>query len=120
MSLNYRVIGQRIMLIRKQNHISQLKFSELIDKSPAYVSYIENGKKRMSLDTFVQIANTLDVPADILLAEQMTGCVMAVGQEVMLLLSDCSDFERLVITDTVRAMKERLHKYSTSLKCMDS
>ena len=120
MSLNYRVIGQRIMLTRTQNHISQLRFSELIDKSPAYVSYIENGKRCMSLDTFVQIANALDIPADILLAEQMTGCVMAASQEIMLLLADCSDFERLVITDTVRAMKLRLHEYRPDLKRTDS
>ena len=75
MSLNYRAIGHRIMIIRKRHHISQLDFSELIDKSPTYVSYIENGKKSMSLDTFVQIANALDIPADILLAEQLTGNV---------------------------------------------
>lgn len=73
MGLNYRVIGQRIMFIRKQNHISQLRFSELIDKSPAYVSYIETGKKSMSLNTFVQIANVLGITADMLLAEQLTG-----------------------------------------------
>jgi transcriptional regulator with XRE-family HTH domain len=40
MSLNYRAIGHRIMIIRKRHHISQLDFSELIDKSPTYVSYI--------------------------------------------------------------------------------
>ena len=51
MSLNYQAIGHRIMVIRKRNRISQLDFSELIDKSPTYVSYIENGKKRMSLET---------------------------------------------------------------------
>ena len=82
MSLNYRAIGRRIMIIRKRNNISQLVFSELIDKSPTYVSYIENGKKSMSLDTFVQIANALDIPADILLAEQLTGSVMAASQEI--------------------------------------
>jgi transcriptional regulator with XRE-family HTH domain len=59
MSLNYQAIGHRIMVIRKRNRISQLDFSERIDKSPTYVSYIENGKKRMSLETFVQIANAL-------------------------------------------------------------
>ena len=61
MSLNYQAIGHRIMVIRKRNRISQLDFSELIDKSPTYVSYIENGKKRMRLETFVQIANALDI-----------------------------------------------------------
>lgn len=119
MSLNYRAIGRRIMIIRKRNHISQLVFSELIDKSPTYVSYIENGKKSMSLDTFVQIANALDIPADILLAEQLTGSVMAASQEITMLLTDCSDYERMVITDTVKAMKTSLRDHKSILTRTD-
>ena len=119
MSLNYRAIGRRIMIIRKRNHISQLDFSELIDKSPTYVSYIENGKKSMSLDTFVQIANALDIPADILLAEQLTGSVMAASQEITMLLTDCSDYERMVITDTVKAMKTSLCDHKSILTRTD-
>ncbi len=115
MSLNYRAIGHRIMIIRKRNRISQLDFSELIDKSPTYVSYIENGKKSMSLDTFVQIANALDTPADILLAEQLTGSVLAASQEITMLLTDCSDYERLVITDTVTAIKSSLREHKLVL-----
>lgn len=119
MSLNYRAIGHRIMIIRKRNNISQLVFSELIDKSPTYVSYIENGKKSMSLDTFVQIANALDIPADILLAEQLTGSVMAASQEITMLLTDCSDYERMVITDTVKAMKTSLRDHKSILTRTD-
>ena len=119
MSLNYRAIGRRIMIIRKRNNISQLVFSELIDKSPTYVSYIENGKKSMSLETFVQIANVLDIPADILLAEQLTGSVMAASQEITLLLTDCNDYERMVITDTVKAMKTSLRDHKSILTRTD-
>ena len=116
MSLNYRAIGKRIMTIRKENQLSQLTFSELIDKSPTYVSYIETGKKSMSLDTFVQIANALYVPADILLAEQLTGSGTAASHEITMLLKDCSDFERLVITDTLKSMKATLREHKPVLK----
>ena len=101
--------------LRPKYTISQLDFSELIDKSPTYVSYIENGKKRMSLETFVQIANALDIPADILLAEQLTGSVMAASQEVTMLLADCSGYERMVITDTVKAIKASLRDRKSAL-----
>lgn len=116
MGLNYRAIGKRIMIIRKQNHLSQMLFAELIDKSPTYVSYIETGKKSMSLETFVQIANALYVPADILLAEQLTGSIMAASQEITILLKDCSDFERLVITDTLKSIKATLREHKPVLK----
>ena len=116
MSLNYRAIGQRIMTIRKSNHLSQLTFSELIDKSPTFVSYVETGKRSMSLDTFVQIANALSISADILLAEQLTGSVIAASQEITILLTDCSDFERLVIIDTLKSIKATLREHKHVLK----
>ncbi len=116
MSLNYRAIGQRIKMIRQKSQLSQLMFSELIDKSPAYVSYIETGKKSMSLDTFVQIANALYVPADILLAGQLTGSTIAASQEITTILTDCSDFERLVITDTLKALKATMREHEAILK----
>jgi len=119
MSLNYCAIGKRIMTIRKKKHLSQMTFSELIDKSPTYISYIETGKKSMSLDTFVQIANALCVPADILLAEQLTGSVVAASQEITILLTDCNDFERLVIVDTLKSIKASLREHRLTPKRTD-
>ena len=119
MSLNYRIIGQKIMTIRKKNHLSQMTFSELIGKSPTYISYIETGKKSMSLDTFVKIANVLHVPADILLAEQLTGSAIPTIQEVTMLLKDCSDFERLIITNTVKSIKATLRDHRPIFKCTE-
>ena len=116
MGLNYRAIGRRIMTIRKKKQLSQSMFSELVDKSPTYISYIETGKKSMSLDTFVQIANALHVPADILLAEQLTGPANTESQEITIILNDCNDFERLVITDTLKSLKATMREHKTILK----
>ena len=71
MSLNYNEIGKNIREVRKENGLSQAMLSELVDKSPSYISYIETGAKSMSLDTFVMIANALGVTADRLLMEQL-------------------------------------------------
>ena len=67
MSLNYKVIGKHIREVRQRNHLSQAMLSELVDKTPSYISYIESGIKSMSLDTFVLIANALGVSPDRLL-----------------------------------------------------
>jgi len=82
MRINYSTIGRKIMTIRKKNGLSQMTFSEAIGKSPAYVSYIETGKKSMSLDTFVRIANTLCVSPDLLLAEQLMASAVPASQEL--------------------------------------
>jgi len=116
MSLNYRAIGRRIMIIRKRNNISQLVFSELIDKSPTYVSYIESGSKSMSLETFVQIANALEIPTDLLLTEQLKGSRAAASHEITMIMSDCSDYEKLIIIDAVKTIKAALRKHHYLLK----
>lgn len=59
MSINYKALGMRVKQIRQENQLSQARLSELIDKTPSYVSYMETGNRSMSLDTFVQIANAL-------------------------------------------------------------
>lgn len=64
MQLNYIVLGQRIQKIRKSKHISQAVLSAMIDKSAGYISYLECGTKVMSLETFVSIANALEVSTD--------------------------------------------------------
>ena len=47
MALNFVQIGKHIGEIRKRRGLSQQKLSEIIDKSPTYVSYIESGLKCM-------------------------------------------------------------------------
>lgn len=45
MSLNYNEIGKNIREVRKENGLSQAMLSELVEKSPSYISYIETGAK---------------------------------------------------------------------------
>ena len=118
MSLNYYAIGQRIKEYRKRSQLSQAMRSELIDKSSAYVSYIESGNKSMSLETFVRIANALEIPTDLLLSEQLNGSIAAANQEITMILSDCSDYERVVIVKAAKTLKTTLreHRYLLKLK----
>ena len=90
--------------------------SELIDKSPTYVSYIESGSKSMSLETFVQIANALEIPADLLLTEQVKGSPMVASQEITMILTDCSAYERFIIIETVKTLKDALREHKDHMK----
>ena len=49
MYLDYQTIGKRIRLLRKQQHLSQMTLAEMVDKSPTYISLVENGQKGPSL-----------------------------------------------------------------------
>ena len=107
MSLNYTIIGRKIQEIRKKRKITQEKFSEIIDKSPSYISYIETGRKQLSLETLVDIANALKVTADVLLSFNLV-CEHGSQEQLSGILDDCSSYEKKVITDTAIALKKTL------------
>ena len=110
MSLDYKSIGKRIRQIRHRRRLSQAMLSELIDKTPSYVSYIESGLKSMSLETFVLIANALRVSPTQLLIEQLACTEVHASKEITLLLSDCSPYETLVLLDVLYALKTSLRE----------
>ncbi len=114
MKLDNNIIGKRIQTIRKQRSISQTMLSNLIDKNTSYISYIENGVKGMSLETFVQIANALQTSADSLLIDHLVSNTRPASKELTALLSDCTDFELFVLLDTMRSLKKILRDHRSA------
>ena len=114
MSINYMKIGKRIQDNRKHRGLSQMTLSEIIDCSPGFISYIENGVRKMSLETFIAIANALNASADELLVDCIDNTIMAYNHAFAELISDCSDFEIKVLVDVATAAKESLRKHGPS------
>lgn len=105
MALNYLQIGARIRKIRKKKGYSQAELSEMIDRSPTYISYIENGIKCMSLETFVLIANALNTTADEILIDNLENTIKVSNHEFVELLADSSEYERRLMLQTLSALK---------------
>ena len=110
MYLNYQTIGKRIRLLRKQQHLSQLELAEMVDKSPTYISLVENGQKGPSLEMLVDVANALKVTMDVLLSEHLEQNKAAAGAELSAILDDCSEYEKRVIIDGARSLKQVLRE----------
>lgn len=110
MDFDYILVGKKIKEVRKHKHLSQLSLAEKVDKSTTFISLIESGQKKMSLATFVDMANALEVTADILLTGQMTNNLKAYSQEFSALLSDCGEYERAVILELVKAAKKAIRE----------
>lgn len=110
MGLDYEQVGRRIAELRKRRGISQLTLSELVDKSPTYISYIETGLKRMSLDTFVSLANALQCSADILLLDYIENTLVVSNHEFADILSDCNSYEVRVLLEVAGAAKEAMRE----------
>lgn len=103
----YRV-GQRIRSLRLEQGMTQEMLAETADLSVPYVSHIERGAKKASLETLIQIAAALGVTVDRLLAGVQETDQQAFLPEVCDLLSDCSVSERYAIFETSKALKQAL------------
>ena len=61
MSLDKEILGKKIKQIRIEKGISQEKLSEKIDISPRQMCTIENGNSFPSIETFIKIAEILEI-----------------------------------------------------------
>ena len=62
-------IGKNIRKYRNQRKLRQDQLAEKTDLSTNYIGMVERGEKIPSLETFLKIANALEVSADMLLAD---------------------------------------------------
>ena len=67
--MNSASMGKRIRTCREQKGWTQQAFAEKVGISIAYTGMIERGEKIPKLETFIRIANVLEVSADLLLAD---------------------------------------------------
>ena len=70
-NIDYKLLGEQIRYIRNQEHLSQEDLAEICDISASFMGHIERGTRKMSLETFVSIANALHVSTDYLLYSQL-------------------------------------------------
>ena len=66
------VLGKNLKMFRTLKGLSQAKLAEILDISPNFVSDLETGKRWLSSDTFVNLAQALEVEAHELLKPSQT------------------------------------------------
>ncbi len=69
MEIDYRAIGKRIRCARLEAGLTQESLSEMVDITPVYLSCIERGRARASLEVVVNIAGALKITTDTILSE---------------------------------------------------
>lgn len=67
MALNYKVIGNRIQNRRKAKGSTQAQMAEALDVSVGFISQVERGVCKVSLDSLAAIADYLDCQPSVLL-----------------------------------------------------
>lgn len=102
--MEMRAIGKRIKQLRIAKGFTQQELAEQANISTTHMSVIERGVKFPRLDTFIRIANALEVSADTLLIGQVENTSEASASELSELLSKTSPEERARILNALRAL----------------
>ena len=102
--MDLKAVGQRIKAAREAKNLTQEELAALVNLSTTHVSVIERGLKVTKLDTFVAIANALDVSADALLIHVVTHSVTGVTNELSDMIGKLPKDEQKRILNAVRAL----------------
>ena len=108
MTVDYMSIGKKIKASRALRHMTQAELAERVGFSDVYISYIENGKKRTSLDAILKIVNALGISLDSLVYDDLPERLPKGYREFADLLADCDIYERDQILKTASAYKKML------------
>lgn len=103
-TMDLKAVGQRIKAAREAKNLTQEELAALANLSTTHVSVIERGLKVTKLDTFVAIANALDVSADALLIDVVTHSVTGVTNELSDMIGKLPKDEQKRILNAVRAL----------------
>ena len=114
--IDHKLIGMRVREKRLEMHYSQEHLAESTGLSPVYISNIETGKKKASLESLISIANVLGVTLDELLSGNQLYNPTDYQTDIDELMSDCSANEKRFIYELLRSSKSILRTNSWVLR----
>lgn len=107
-TLNYKLIGNRLRAIRKNKHLTQEKVAELTDLSAQHISGIECGVAPLSLAALVRLCNVLDVTPDEILMDSVKKATPNLLNGVAEVFADASPDELYLMLAQAKSIKEAL------------
>ena len=108
--MDMKLIGSRIKAVRTDRGMSQADLAAKASVSLPLISNIECGKTNMKLETFVKVAEALQVSADHLLRADVPEVKTIYQGELAEVLEGCSPSEMEAILNIVREVKTSMHK----------
>ncbi|MCX7922246.1 MAG: helix-turn-helix domain-containing protein [Clostridia bacterium] len=114
--MDYCCLGKRIRSIRQNLNMTQAELAERINVTPAYIGQIERGERKFTIETLVDIANTLMVSVDFLLRDSMSNNKNSLIGELMSLLEKKDEKELFISLSMLKSFFEHMDKYGKDSK----
>ena len=108
--MNFKSMGENIKTYRQKKGYTQEELAERVNLSVQHISVIERGIKAPRLETFLNIANELDVDADYLLADLLNVSEQLTSNELYDMMAEVSKKEKRRILEVVKVLIEMADK----------
>lgn len=115
MALDLKKLGINIRKERKRKNITQEELSSNIGISRNYLSLIETGKRSVTLEILVKIADELECTTDKLLVGNQQFEKAEYEKEIEILLKDCEPTEKGILIDLCESIKKGLFIYKKDI-----
>lgn len=106
----YKAAGRQIQLLRVQHNLTQKELAEKLNTSQNYLSDVETGKKRPSLDYYMSIANFFKVSLDHIFVDSINMKKNVIIDSIVLKISYMSKEEQKLILNMVETIEKYLEK----------
>ena len=108
MNIDYKLIGQRIKQARKRKNMTQEDLAEKLNVSIGYVSQVERGITKISLDLLGAISTILDCNVASLISESATLSNNYMMTEIIEAIKKLDDKKRKYIFEIIKITNEKL------------
>jgi transcriptional regulator with XRE-family HTH domain len=109
MTVDFEIIGKRIKAFRKQQNMTQADLADKSGLTNVYISYVETGKKGVSLEALMKIANALGLSSTSPLLDDLPARLPKAYRQIMELLVDCCIDEleqiRIFLSDYIKMLR---------------
>ncbi len=106
MNVDYKLIGNRIKAARKSRGMTQEVMAERLDVTIGYVSQVERGITKISLDLLGKVSAILDRDIAYFVTDSSTQRSTYMIDEIVLRLQKLGERDRRVILSLIEAMQE--------------
>ena len=110
MKTDYVLIGERIKFWRQQRSLTQEQLAEKVELTPGFISLIETGKKRASLETLLSICTELEITLNELLVGNQLPQPSDYNTEFSELISKLDEADKPLMFEITKAVCKTIKK----------
>jgi transcriptional regulator with XRE-family HTH domain len=108
--VDYVLLGERIKFWRQQRNLTQEQLAEKIGVTPGFMSLVETGKKRASLETLRSICTELEITLNELLVGNQLPQPSDYNAEFAELISKFDETDRCLVVEITKAVCKIIKK----------